>query len=369
MNPEPVDNVRLVIARGAAVNAKSADGFTALDYALRQGETPVAGALRETGAVQGRPAAASKMEPDPASSIRAAVARSIPLLQRSDVAFLRKSGCVSCHQNNLTAMTMAALRARGVNFDQDIARSQLAALGEYIAASRGRYLQGVPIAGAADTASYILAGLAAESFPPNAATEAMARYLRGEQEADGSWRYFETRPPIESSSLTTTALSLRSLQIYAPAGNREAYQRSVRLAATWLAAATPISTEDRVFQILGLAWAGEKTERVRGMATALAAEQHPDGGWSQLRTLASDAYATGEALVALNRSGVPAADAAFQRGVKYLLQTQMRDGSWYVRSRAVALQPYFDSDFPYGMDQFISAAATNWAVMGLVCAM
>jgi hypothetical protein len=27
--------------------------------------------------------------------------------------------------------------------------------------------------------------------------------------------------------------------------------------------------------------------------------------------------------------------------------------------------PLFDSDFPYGRDQWISVAATNWAVMAL----
>jgi len=37
----------------------------------------------------------------------------------------------------------------------------------------------------------------------------------------------------------------------------------------------------------------------------------------------------------------------------------------YVRSRSLPVQPYFDSDFPHGRDQFISAAATNRAVMAL----
>jgi hypothetical protein len=36
-----------------------------------------------------------------------------------------------------------------------------------------------------------------------------------------------------------------------------------------------------------------------------------------------------------------------------------------VKSRTLALQPYFESDFPWGRDQFVSAAATNWAVMAL----
>jgi len=36
-----------------------------------------------------------------------------------------------------------------------------------------------------------------------------------------------------------------------------------------------------------------------------------------------------------------------------------------VRSRGFGFQPYFETGFPHGRDQFISAAATSWAVMAL----
>ena len=39
--------------------------------------------------------------------------------------------------------------------------------------------------------------------------------------------------------------------------------------------------------------------------------------------------------------------------------------SWFAPSRAMKIQPYFQSGFPYGHDQWISSAATAWAVMGL----
>ena len=58
-------------------------------------------------------------------------------------------------------------------------------------------------------------------------------------------------------------------------------------------------------------------------------------------------------------------DAAYRKGVRFLLDNQLEDGSWYVRARAIPIQPYFDSGFPHGPDQFISAAATNWATMAL----
>ena len=86
-------------------------------------------------------------------------------------------------------------------------------------------------------------------------------------------------------------------------------------------------------------------------------------------TLQSDAYATGQALFALSESkDIPATDLAYWKGLKFLLDTQRADGSWYVKSRAIPIQPYFESDFPYGHDQWISAAATGWATVALTAA-
>jgi hypothetical protein len=37
--------------------------------------------------------------------------------------------------------------------------------------------------------------------------------------------------------------------------------------------------------------------------------------------------------------------------------------------RALAFQPYFDSGFPHGYNQWVSAAATSWATMALTLAL
>jgi N-acyl-D-amino-acid deacylase len=132
-------------------------------------------------------------------------------------------------------------------------------------------------------------------------------------------------------------------------------------------AGEPAGTEDHVFKVLGLIWGGGSRETVRKSASQLLTLQRSDGGWGQIAALPSDAYATGQALVALRQSGIVALDnAQYQRGLQYLLQSQLEDGSWLVRTRSPSFQPYFDSDFPHGYDQFISAAATNWAVMALL---
>jgi len=80
-----------------------------------------------------------------------------------------------------------------------------------------------------------------------------------------------------------------------------------------------------------------------------------------------DAYATGSVLVALHEAGgLSCQHSAWLRGLGYLLRTQEPDGSWHVVSRAKPLQEYFESGFPHGKDQFISAFATGWATEALL---
>src|SRR6202040_4005071 len=88
----------------------------------------------------------------------------------------------------------------------------------------------------------------------------------------------------------------------------------------------------------------------------------------------SDAYSTGEALVALrDAGGVPTSDSAWRHGIEFLLSTQAPDGSWHVESRlhppAPVSPPYFETGYPYGHDQFISTMGSSWALMALARAL
>jgi hypothetical protein len=98
----------------------------------------------------------------------------------------------------------------------------------------------------------------------------------------------------------------------------------------------------------------------------LLVQQHADGGWPQLPGSKSDAYATGQAVFALRvGAGIASSDSAIDRATRFLLQTQLEDGTWYVRRRAFPFQPTMKSGFPHGRDSWISAAASSWAVMAL----
>lgn len=365
----PVDVVKVLIAKGADVNAVSPKGETALGHARLRGNTPLVDLLVKAGAKDAAAPAMPTVKPARAETLRAAIERSVTLLQKNDEAFLSKAGCVSCHNNTLTAETVASARAKGLRVDERIAGSQAGKIGAYLDTWRERALQGAAIPGDADTVSYILLGLGAEKFAPTPATDAMAHVLKRKQDASGQWRIFAHRPPIESSDIQVTAASMRALQLYAPKADRAEYDAAIAKAAAWLAKAIPTSTEDRVFQLRGLAWSNASRDAVQKAGAALVAQQKADGGWSQIPSIGSDAYATGQVLVALAESGaLRPGDAAYKRGIEFLMNTQYADGSWFVKTRALRIQPHFESGFPYGLDQFISAAATNWATRALALA-
>jgi ankyrin repeat protein len=360
--------VQSLLERGAEINTTNSEGRTALDFARRRGANPVVELLVKAGAREGAASTTALPTAKPAISVRAALERSIPLLQRTDVTFLQKSKCVSCHHNNLTAMTVSTARKSGFSIDEQTARRQRKAIGEYLELWRERALQGVGLGGETGAISYVLLGLAAEKYPADAATDAMARFIASQQWPDGRWRVFAHRPPMASSDIAVTAIALRSLQVYGLKAQPGRYQLAVKRATEWLMKAQAETSDERAFQLLGLGWAGVKADNkiIRQRVGELLREQHRDGGWGQLPLLSSDAYATGQVLVALKQTGALAAsDAAYRRGIEYLLKTQLEDGSWYVKSRSIPLQPYFESGFPHGADQWISAAATNWAAMAL----
>src|SRR4030095_1848945 len=121
-----------------------------------------------------------------------------------------------------------------------------------------------------------------------------------------------------------------------------------------------LTGEDRAFRLLGLHWSGADEAAVKTAADDLLAQQRPDGGWSQTADMTSDAYATGQALVALHQTGLATDAGASRRGIEYLSTARQSDGSWLVATRSKPVQTYFESGFPHGKSQFISICGTCW---------
>jgi len=374
-----VEVVKLLIEKGANVNAKSTHsqsgdtGRTALDLARMHGETPVVDLLLKAGAVSGMAQETMPSSSKRASnSIQRAVSESMRLLDRADLSFVPKTGCFSCHNQSLAAAARAMARKKGFRVDERASALAVKANVGVLESSRDVLHQGFWSSNLNATPgilSFVLLGLDAEGYKPDLNTDAVAMFLVTHQMADGHWPDGpDIRPPLCAEYLAQTVLSMRALELYAPQVNKADYAKSIQLAATWIGEFRPMTNYDLAWRLQGLVWGRKSQDAIVKARRDLLAAQHPDGGWPDLPSMESSAFTTGLAMMTLASSGVPVSDPAYQRGVRYLLNTQLEDGSWHVRTRAAGFQPYFDNGFPHGVDQWISSAGTSLATIALTLA-
>ncbi len=364
--PDPAI-VRLLIEKRADLGARDKAGRTALDWALLQGDTPVARLLREAGTQAMAPPQPTPPAVGQPRDARSAVTEAVARLRPVGPVLYERRKCISCHHQTLPLMAMKLASTRGVAVDAEAMAHPVQSIVEVWNGRRENLmLGGARDGGGANELTYGLLAFAESGVPPNSATDAAASNLVSTQRTDGSWVFLDTRPPqADNSRIPFTAMAIRGLDVYGPPGQREGIKTTLARAREFLRAASPASTQDDAFKLLGLVWSRVPAAEIAAQAKRLLALQREDGGWGQLPTMASDAYATGEALYALQASGTSPKSRMYQKSVAYLLRTQLADGTWYVRSRAFGFQPYFESGFPHGTDQFISASATAWAAIAL----
>lgn len=368
--------VKWLIERGANVNAKASSGETPLSVALRRGNTKIVSALLAAGAKTDEPklterkAARWKAEQVAEADLtvlRESIKESVSAVVKSGARMSEATGnrCSSCHQQSVPAVVWGNARDKGFEYPEQIAqqqhRSMVQATGKFAGIAVETPLP-VP-----NIAAWQLIGLDAAGHQPDTLTDKLAYTLARYQYADGRWVTKASRAPTDYSDITSTAAAIRALKLYAPPTMKNRIERNLAKATTWLRRQQAQSTEERAMQILGLHWSGLGNSETDKLARALLAEQRADGGWAQLPTLESDAYATGLSLYALKQAGaIPASHANYQSGVKFLLKNQLADGSWWVKTRVSPVQVAIDDIFPHDKDQWISTVATSWASLALM---
>jgi ankyrin repeat protein len=361
------ETVRQLIAGGADVNLKDRNGETALDWARKFRNPEVLALLTKAGAKeQGltpAPVKPSEYKPD----AKTAIDRASTLLTKSSEVFFRDGGgCVGCHHQPFAARAFAAVKAAGLQPDPKLRQILMDGMtpNRAVALNRGPLLSFG--GGGYDSLLYPMVAFADLGEPATDVTDVVAHEIAQSQEPSGVWSLPSARPPLQESDITRTMMAIYVLKTYAwPARQAEFTERIAR-GRNWLRTATVYTTLDEIDRLMGLWLAGESAAEVKKLGTKLLAQQRTDGGWAQTPFLESDALGTAAALYTLRKAGqLNASDPAWQKGAKFLLDTQFPDGSWYVRSRAVKLQPYFQSAFPFNHDQWISNSATGYAVMAL----
>ncbi|MDP3136220.1 MAG: c-type cytochrome domain-containing protein, partial [Burkholderiaceae bacterium] len=392
------DVVEVLLARGADANAEGGQGVdnylgvaqTPLMLARRRGETPIVRALLKAGA-RDLPAAAPMARTTQQASSAAgattaaeAVQRALPSLtktsEESVSTFLRhgsRQDCISCHQQSIPLAALSLADSRRFTTDRAATRHQLELLKRSYSTPHilnQHTLQEMDLQTTFHAEPAILAGYSAmnlhlEHEPASDLSDGMIHQLATIQPADGHWSWNLPRPPMQASDITATAQAVYALQSYPVPALRQELEARVKRARSWLANADAETNEERVHQLLGLAWAGGKPSAVRKLSGELIRQQRTDGGWGQMAGLESDAYGTGQSLYALMEGArIPEGHPAVRRGIDFLLRTQLANGTWHVRTRSHPFQPPMDSNFPHGRDGWISAAGTSWAVMALVLA-
>lgn len=356
----PAGIVKMLLAKGADPKV-TGEGETASDLAAKRGDTEVARLLgvSEEERLKGGVAALDGKAHQ--GSIPERVQSALKLIEQQSHNFIRIGGCNSCHAQDLPSTAAAIARDRGLPAPKFI--PQLPQSMHSVNPERILDLGAVGVGSLA----WEIIDFGNNHVARDEYTDAAVRYVKTMQTPAGNWQISESRrPPMAAGAYQTAALAIYTLRTYGSPAEKADTDKVLARAATWLEASKPANTQDRAFHLLGLVWSNANVPAIAAAAKALAATQRADGGWSQLPTMGSDAYATGQALYALNTTGkMPVTDPVYEKGIKYLLRTQAADGSWHVKSRSIWIQPYFESGFPYGHDQWISAAGTSWAVMAL----
>jgi N-acyl-D-amino-acid deacylase len=298
-----------------------------------------------------------------------AIERGLRIVTKAAANYPKHRDCFSCHHQTLPLLAMNAAIG-GFEVEEATYNATADFTEKFFAARVDKLREGRGIGGQAATVGYGLWTLDIAQHEPDDTSAAMIEFLLKNQRDDGRWSPPSNRPPLEESSVSTTVLTAYYLPRLCIQDQHEKVQQSVARARKWLAGAKLESHEDYVFRLWGQALledakdaASQKT--LAALRDQLLAAQRDDGGWAQLPQMNSDAYATGQALYVLHEIGLPADSVFLRSGVEFLLKTQQEDGSWLVETRSRPIQVFFDNGDPHGKSQFISIAATSWAVAAL----
>ncbi len=304
------------------------------------------------------------------SKVHKAIKAALPLLEKASKGSAEQRKCFTCHSQALPVMALTEARLRNFKVDTNNYERQIKHTVTHLRKGKKNYAEGKGQGGGVDTAGYALWTLEVGDYPADPIVDAVTHFLLVSPGDSDHWQCSSNRPPSESSDFTTTYLAIRALKYFSNKNQQVDTQNRYDSTLRWLLAATPRTTEDKVFHLRTLDYLNAPAEALKRFSADLLKAQRFDGGWSQLDGMESDPYATATVLVGLIRSGqTDRQETAYTKGISYLLKHQTVHGSWHVTSRSKPFQKHFETGFPHEKDQFISTNATAWATIALLLAL
>jgi ankyrin repeat protein len=361
--------VKLLLEKGADPNAEDIDGERPLDWAIYRADRDKIAVLEQFGAARGhgpRQKTYPNAEAGGIADARISVERAVNLLLPAAPVGYQKRTCISCHSQALVAMAAAEARKKGIAINEEIEQTNLKQIEANYKNVADLAMQGDQPGGNIITIGYVIMALRAEQHPFDKIVAELTHAAAALQLPDGYWTpNGVSRPPMEDSLVTATAMGARTLTQYPLPGGNHQLDEKIRRAQHWLLAVDARSTEDRAMKLMGLVWTKAPQSTVEAAVRQVLGQERASGGWPQRDGMEPDAYATGISLYALHTAGVPAIDDAYLKGVRFLQQSQYQDGSWLVKTRSYPTQPYFETGYPFGNNQFISAGAASWSALAI----
>ena len=358
-----LETLRILLEKGADPNIADADGETPLDWAMHARHEGKIALLRKHSVKTGdTPRDRAYAKPEGIADPRTSLTRATAALQPTAAPVFRGRGCITCHNQSMVAQVAAAARAKGIPVDEDLERQNMKQILAVYKPTVDQSMQGVLPGGGELTVGYIAMGLHAEKYPLDKVTAALSHVVAAKQMPDGEWVESISRPPMEYTSISRTAMAVRAMVLYPIAARGAHDRRLLERTRKWMAGQKPGSAEEHAMRLMALDWTGASKSDFNAAAKAWIGQQRDDGGWAQLEHLEPDAYATGITLVALERFR---REPFYERGIQWLLKNQYADGSWFVKTRSFPVQPQMESGYPFGYNQWISAAAACWSSLAI----
>jgi len=276
---------------------------------------------------------------------RRAIERGLEFLRTDAAKWRKEHQCSTCHHGTMTAWAFAEARFQGYQIAED-------AFADTTKWTKDRLLERIDLPrderpgwSLVNTPALYLSIMAIGVPKQNAVSadelKRIAGHVLRHQEADGSWAWSSAPaknrpPPYFESDEVATLLGYLALGPHVPSDpNVKSDVRDARArAAAWLAKTTPTDTTQAAsLRLLVLAKEKVPGKPLNAEIDQFIGRQNKDGGWGQLKGSASDAYATGQALYVLSLISVKNDGEEMQRAVKFLIDSQKKDGSWPMTRR------------------------------------
>lgn len=292
---------------------------------------------------------------EPATSpVSKAIEKALPYLEEEGTWWIEKKQCVSCHHTSFFVWAKDLALAAGFDVDPDRLDEQR----EWMWKSFLEEIQPDPkrpnnqpkpgeVQGDRNVegVSQFLVSPSADKVSPDVLAQ-LVEVVTSNQGEDGHWSPggqlpMQDRPKVEtqwaSNQWSELALKVRGVNLEKPG-------------ETWKDGVPALTSE---WPMLNLMIRPQNPHSLENLLR----RQNEDGGWSWIEGEPSDPSGTGQALIALGRSG-KAKDHldAVSRGQQYLVSTQAEDGHWETMSTKKREESTRVSDF-WG---------TSWAVIGLL---